>query len=176
MVSGLARCSFALRPAGSLTRFRAFCTKGFEHFIASMLASAATGWSVSWRVGLFTLPLEFCAFPRRTQTGSERARRGAPPVGSDQPRAIRALAGPERDYSNRSLHAGPRTPDSAPRRTARRNADKPLALQIYRTVSDICRTTKRRPWAGRFGRPDRRIRRDAAPSRRAPRHGHGADL
>ena len=70
MVSGLARCSFALRPAGSLTRFRAFCTKGFEHFIASMLASAATGWSVSCRVGLFTLPLEFCAFPRRTQTRS----------------------------------------------------------------------------------------------------------
>ena len=71
MVSGLARCSFALRPAGSLTHFRAFCTKGFEHFITSMLASAATGWSVSCRVGLFTLPLEFCAFPRRTQTGSK---------------------------------------------------------------------------------------------------------
>jgi hypothetical protein len=71
MVSGLARCSFALRPAGSLTRFRAFCTKAFEHFIAAMLASAATGWSVSCRVGLFTLPLEFCAFPRRTQTGSK---------------------------------------------------------------------------------------------------------
>src|SRR5450759_3836630 len=51
MVSGLARCSFVLRPAGSLTRFRAFCTKGFEHFITSMLASAATGWSVSCRVG-----------------------------------------------------------------------------------------------------------------------------
>jgi hypothetical protein len=52
MVSGLARCSFALQPACSLTRYRAFCTKGFEHFIASMLASAATGWSVSCRVGL----------------------------------------------------------------------------------------------------------------------------
>jgi len=62
MVSGLARCSFALRPAGSLTRHRAFCTKGFEHFITSMLASAATGWSESCRVGLVTLPLEFCAF------------------------------------------------------------------------------------------------------------------
>jgi beta-glucanase (GH16 family) len=69
MVSGLARCSFALRPAGSLTRFRAFCTKGFDHFIASMIASAATGWSVSCRVGLVTLPLEFCAFPRRTENG-----------------------------------------------------------------------------------------------------------
>jgi hypothetical protein len=72
MVSGLARCSFALRPAGSLTRYRAFCTKGFEHFITSMLASAATGWSVSCRVGLSALPLEFCAFPRRTQTGSKK--------------------------------------------------------------------------------------------------------
>ena len=71
MVSGLARCSFALRPAASLTRYRAFCTKGFEHFITSMLAPAATGWNVSCRAGLFTLPLEFCAFPRRTQTDSE---------------------------------------------------------------------------------------------------------
>jgi hypothetical protein len=53
MVSGLARCSFALRPAGSLTRDRAFCTKGFDHFIASMFASAATGWSGSCRVGFW---------------------------------------------------------------------------------------------------------------------------
>ena len=30
---------------------RAFGTKGFEHGIAAMLASAATGWSVSCRVG-----------------------------------------------------------------------------------------------------------------------------
>jgi len=44
MVSGLARCSYVLRPARSLTPFTgAFDTKGFEHFIASMLASAATG-------------------------------------------------------------------------------------------------------------------------------------
>jgi hypothetical protein len=54
MVSGLARCSFGLRPVCSLTRFRAFCTKGFEHFITSMPASAATGWSVSCRVGLLS--------------------------------------------------------------------------------------------------------------------------
>lgn len=54
MVSGLARCSFTLRPARSLTRFlgRAFGTKGFTLFIASQRASAATGWSVSCRVGL----------------------------------------------------------------------------------------------------------------------------
>lgn len=55
MVSGLARCSFVLRPAGSLTRdlySRAFGTKGFEQGIATKLASAATGWSVSCRVGL----------------------------------------------------------------------------------------------------------------------------
>ncbi len=36
-----------------------------------MLTSAATGWCVSCRVGFFTLPLEFCAFSRRTQAGSE---------------------------------------------------------------------------------------------------------
>lgn len=52
MVSGLAQCSFALRPARSLTLFKgAFYTRGFGHFIASISASAATGWSVSCRVG-----------------------------------------------------------------------------------------------------------------------------
>src|SRR5450759_5607488 len=52
MVSGLARCSFALRPARSLTPFGGACyTKGFGHFIASIPASATTGWSVSCRVG-----------------------------------------------------------------------------------------------------------------------------
>jgi hypothetical protein len=58
MVSGLARCSSVLRPARSLTPFftGAFVTKGFEHFIASMLASAATGWSESRRVGLTNSP------------------------------------------------------------------------------------------------------------------------
>lgn len=34
----------------------AFYTKGFEHFIASMLASAATGWSESCQVGLVNSP------------------------------------------------------------------------------------------------------------------------
>jgi len=34
----------------------AFVTKGFEHFIASMLASAATGWSESRRVGFTNSP------------------------------------------------------------------------------------------------------------------------
>jgi hypothetical protein len=46
-----------LRPARSLTPFGgAFYTKGFGHFIASMLASAATGWSESCRVGLVDSP------------------------------------------------------------------------------------------------------------------------
>ena len=35
----------------AVTRLRAFYTKGFEHFIASIPASAATGWSVSCRLG-----------------------------------------------------------------------------------------------------------------------------
>lgn len=42
----------------------------FRHFIASVPAPAATGWSESCRVGYFP-PLEFRAFPRRTQTGSK---------------------------------------------------------------------------------------------------------
>jgi len=74
-LDGFGTCSMFIRITACWLadpRFfsRAFCTKGFEHVIASMLASAATGWSVSCRVGLFTLPLEFCAFPRRTQTSS----------------------------------------------------------------------------------------------------------
>src|ERR1035441_4325197 len=57
MVSGLAQCSYILRPARSLTPFTgAFYTKGFEHFIASMLASAATGCNESCRVGLLYSP------------------------------------------------------------------------------------------------------------------------
>src|SRR6266567_4509902 len=112
MVSGLARCSFALRPAGSLTRFRAFCTKGFEHFIASMLASAATGWSVSCRVGLFTLPLEFCAFPRRTQTGSyDRIRAGFRRAREGRQKAEGLVAGGVRwftaNFANASVAAVP---------------------------------------------------------------------
>jgi hypothetical protein len=57
MVSGLAQCSYILRPARSLTPFTgAFYAKGFEHFIASMLASAATGWNESCRVGFLNSP------------------------------------------------------------------------------------------------------------------------
>jgi hypothetical protein len=73
-LDGFGTCSMFIRITACWLadpRFsRAFCTKGFEHGIAALLASAATGWSVSCRVGLFTLPLEFCAFPRRTGTGS----------------------------------------------------------------------------------------------------------
>jgi len=44
-------------PRQSLTRLRAFCTKGFVHFIVFIHASAATGWSESCRVGfIFRLP------------------------------------------------------------------------------------------------------------------------
>src|ERR1035437_5866240 len=51
------QCSYILRPARSLTPFTgAFYTKGFEHFIASMLASAATGCNESCRVGLLYSP------------------------------------------------------------------------------------------------------------------------
>jgi WD40 repeat protein len=52
MVSGPARCSFALRPACSRTRvLPGLYTEGFERFITSTLASVATGWSDSCRVG-----------------------------------------------------------------------------------------------------------------------------
>jgi len=57
MVSGPARCSFALRPACSRTRvLPGLYTEGFECFITSTLASVATGWSDSCRVGLTDSP------------------------------------------------------------------------------------------------------------------------
>ena len=65
-------------PLADLLFSEAFYTKGFEHFIASMPASVATGWSESCRVGFrFLLPLEFCTFPRRTQTRSKTSERAS---------------------------------------------------------------------------------------------------
>ena len=63
MISGLAQCSFALRPARSLTPFKgAFSIEGSGRLVASSPAPIATGWSEICRVGLSSLPLESCAF------------------------------------------------------------------------------------------------------------------
>jgi hypothetical protein len=53
-LDGFGTCSMFIRITACLLAdpLSGLCTKGFEHFIASMLASAATGWSVSCRVGL----------------------------------------------------------------------------------------------------------------------------
>ncbi|MGB9276908.1 MAG: hypothetical protein WCC08_16900, partial [Terrimicrobiaceae bacterium] len=58
MISGLAQCSFALRPARSLTPFKgAFSIEGFGRLVASSPAPIATGWSEICRVGfLFNSP------------------------------------------------------------------------------------------------------------------------
>ena len=58
MISGPARCSFALRPARSLTPFKgAFSIEGFGRLVASSPAPIATGWSEICRVGfLFNSP------------------------------------------------------------------------------------------------------------------------
>jgi hypothetical protein len=71
MVSGLARCSFGLRPVGSLTHFWAFCTKGFETFHCFHVRLGCYRLERKLPGGFIALPLEFCAFPRRTQTGSK---------------------------------------------------------------------------------------------------------
>ena len=58
MISGLAQCSFALRPARSLTPFKgAFSIEGSGRLVASSPAPIATGWSEICRVGLYPLPL-----------------------------------------------------------------------------------------------------------------------
>ena len=63
MISGLAQCSFALRPARSLTPFKgAFSIEGSGLLVASSPAPIATGWSEICRVGSLTLPLESRAF------------------------------------------------------------------------------------------------------------------
>jgi hypothetical protein len=58
MISGLAQCSFALRPARSLTPIKgAFSIEGFGRLVASSPAPIATGWSEICRVGfLFNSP------------------------------------------------------------------------------------------------------------------------
>jgi len=50
--SRLARLSLTLRPAHSPSHLVTFYIEGFSHFVISMTASIASGWSKSCRVGL----------------------------------------------------------------------------------------------------------------------------
>jgi len=50
--SRLARRSLTLRPAHSPSHLVTFYIEGFSHFVTSMTASIASGWSKSCRVGL----------------------------------------------------------------------------------------------------------------------------
>src|SRR6266542_695047 len=70
MVSGPVRCSFALRPAGSLTRRPGLLHQGLRafHCFKARLGCYRLERKLP---GGFALPLEFCAFPRRTQTRSK---------------------------------------------------------------------------------------------------------
>src|SRR6266542_6407549 len=70
MVSGPVRCSFALRPAGSLTRRPGLLHQGLRafHCFKARLGCYRLERKLP---GGFALPLEFCAFPRRTQTRTE---------------------------------------------------------------------------------------------------------
>jgi len=71
MISGLAQCSFALRPARSLTPFKgAFSIEGSGRLVASSPATIATGWSEICRVGLYLSHWSPAPFSRRTSTVS----------------------------------------------------------------------------------------------------------
>src|SRR3984957_1333934 len=73
--SRLARRSLALRPAHSRRHLYVTCyTEGFSHFVTSMTAPVASGWS-GCRVGLH--PLESAALSRRTRE-ADVANRGSP--------------------------------------------------------------------------------------------------
>ena len=72
--SRLARRSLALRPAHSRSHLYVTCyTEGFSHFVSSMTAPVASGWS-GCRVGL--APLESAAFSRRTREADTADRGG----------------------------------------------------------------------------------------------------
>jgi len=71
--SRLARRSLALRPAHSRSHlYVTSYTAGFSHFVTSMTAPVASGWSVR-RVG--SHPLESAAFSRRTREADIANRR-----------------------------------------------------------------------------------------------------
>jgi hypothetical protein len=71
--SGLARRSLALRPAHSRRYLYVTCyTEGFSHFVTSMTAPVASGWSDLAGWGLH--PLESAALSRRTRRADIRSR------------------------------------------------------------------------------------------------------
>ena len=70
IISGLAQCSFALRPARSLTPFKgAFFIEDSGRLVASSSAPIATGWSEIFRVGLYLSHWSPVPFSRRTWIG-----------------------------------------------------------------------------------------------------------
>jgi hypothetical protein len=85
--SRLARRSLALRPAHSRRHLNVTCyTEGFSHFVTSMTAPVASGWSVSpggtcthWKAPPFTAHTLCC--PSRSPTNGREAREsGHPPT------------------------------------------------------------------------------------------------
>jgi len=66
--SRIAQRSLALRPAHSPSHLVTLYTGGFSHFVTSMTAPIASGWSESCRVGL-SPTRERCLCTAHTQTG-----------------------------------------------------------------------------------------------------------
>src|SRR6202789_2187594 len=112
--SRLARRSLALRPAHSrrhlyVTRY----TEGFSHFVTSMTAPVASGWSVR-RVGLsptgkrrlltaHTLTGHCGSRPRTSQLGGYQT---FPRAGSKRQYCTRFLTFPRRGYATSGVSAG----------------------------------------------------------------------
>ncbi len=72
LLAGLPAHSLALRPAHSRRHLYVNCyTEGFSHFVTSMTAPVASGWS-GYRVGL--APTGSAAFSRRTRQAGVAAR------------------------------------------------------------------------------------------------------
>src|SRR5579859_6192976 len=72
MVSGLAQCSFTLRPACSLTRvYSGLWHQGLRTFHCFHVRLGCYRLERKLPGGFDALPLEFCAFSRRTKTRSK---------------------------------------------------------------------------------------------------------
>ena len=95
--SRLARRLLALRPAHSRSHlYVTSYTAGFSHFVTSMTAPVASGWSFA---GWGLHPLESAAFSRRTRKAAIPDRDGAVAVGGkpslrDRPRGSRRASRP----------------------------------------------------------------------------------
>src|SRR5580658_8251332 len=137
--SRLARRSLALRPAHSRRHLYVTCyTEGFSHFVTSMTAPVASGWSVR-RVGL-------------SPTGKRRLLTAHTYSGRSRPRPWTPQLGGNRAYRNRLGK------DRSPRHGRHSIANTEYAsrpdARIHRSASKPSRRAEFDPRANRLGKED----------------------